>query len=68
MAAVLVVRHRFPGRRALAAALQLPMLIPEVMLGLGFLILFSRIGMRAQPRQYHARACRHHACRSRYGS
>jgi putative spermidine/putrescine transport system permease protein len=47
MAAVLVVRHRFPGRRALVAAMQLPMLIPEVMLGLGFLILFSRTGMRA---------------------
>lgn len=47
MAAVLVVRHRFFGRRALIAALQLPMLIPEVMLGLGFLILFSGAGMRA---------------------
>ncbi|MEP7064171.1 MAG: ABC transporter permease [Betaproteobacteria bacterium] len=47
MAAVLVVRHRFVGRRALIAALQLPMLIPEVMLGLGFLILFSNVGMRA---------------------
>jgi putative spermidine/putrescine transport system permease protein len=45
-AAVLVVRHRFPGRNALVAALQLPMLIPEVMLGLGFLILFSKLGMR----------------------
>jgi len=47
LAAVLVVRHRFAGRNALVAALQLPVLVPEVMLGLGFLILFSRLGMRA---------------------
>lgn len=46
MAAVFLVRNRFPGRDALVAALQLPMLIPEVMLGLGFLILFSNTGMR----------------------
>lgn len=46
LAAVLVVRHRFVGRRALIAAMQLPMLLPEVMLGLGFLILFSKAGMR----------------------
>ena len=46
LAAVLVVRHRFFGRNALVAALQLPVLIPEVMLGLGFLILFSRMGFR----------------------
>jgi len=47
MAAVFVVRRRFRGRELLIAALQLPMLIPEVMLGLGFLILFSRAGMTA---------------------
>jgi putative spermidine/putrescine transport system permease protein len=45
MAAVFVVRRRFPGREMLIASLQLPMMIPEVMLGLGFLILFSRAGM-----------------------
>ena len=47
MAAVFIVRRRFRGRELLIAALQLPMLIPEVMLGLGFLILFSRAGMTA---------------------
>jgi putative spermidine/putrescine transport system permease protein len=47
MAAVFVVRGRFPGRELLIASLQLPMMIPEVMLGLGFLILFSRTGMHA---------------------
>lgn len=46
LVAVLVVRHRFRGRNAVVAALQLPVLIPEVMLGLGFLILFSRLGLR----------------------
>jgi len=46
LAAVLVVRHRFRGRNVLVAALQLPLLVPEVLLGLGFLILFSRLGLR----------------------
>lgn len=46
MAAILIVRNRFRGRGALVALLQLPMLIPEVMLGLGFLVLFSRAQMR----------------------
>jgi putative spermidine/putrescine transport system permease protein len=46
LAALLVVRHRFRGRNALVAGLQLPVLVPEVLLGLGFLILFSRIGLR----------------------
>ena len=46
LAALLVARHRFRGRTALLAALQLPVLVPEVLLGLGFLILFSRMGLR----------------------
>ena len=41
MASILVVRHRFIGRRMLTTALQLPMMLPEVVLGLGFLILFT---------------------------
>ena len=41
LASLLLVRYRFPGRTALATALQLPMMIPEVVLGLGFLILFA---------------------------
>jgi len=39
----LLVRYRFPGRNLLAALLQMPMMIPEVVLGLGFLILFSQL-------------------------
>jgi len=46
MAAVFLVRNRFLGRNVLIASLQLPVLIPEVLLGLGFLILFSRAEMR----------------------
>ncbi len=42
LASLLIVRHNFPGRTALSTALQLPMMIPEVVLGLGFLILFAR--------------------------
>jgi putative spermidine/putrescine transport system permease protein len=42
LASVLVVRYRFPGRQLVATLLQSPMMIPEVVLGLGFLILFSR--------------------------
>jgi putative spermidine/putrescine transport system permease protein len=42
LASLLVVRHRVPGRTLLATLLQSPMMIPEVVLGLGFLILFSR--------------------------
>lgn len=42
MASLLIVRYRFPGRNLLMAILQLPMMIPEVVLGLGFLILFAR--------------------------
>lgn len=43
MVSVLITRYRFPGRRLLTVALQLPMMIPEVVLGLGFLILFARL-------------------------
>src|SRR5215469_7435580 len=45
MASLLVVRYRFPGRGLLSTLLQLPMMIPEVVLGLGFLILFARWGL-----------------------
>lgn len=45
MAAILIVRYRFPGRGMLTTALQLPMMIPEVVLGLGFLTLFAHHGM-----------------------
>jgi putative spermidine/putrescine transport system permease protein len=42
LASLLVVRYRFPGRAVLMALLQSPMMIPEVVLGLGFLIVFAR--------------------------
>ena len=47
LAALLVVRHRFRGHNALVwPRCELPVLVPEVLLGLGFLILFSRLGRR----------------------
>jgi putative spermidine/putrescine transport system permease protein len=42
MASLLLVRYQFRGRAVLTALLQSPMMIPEVVLGLGFLIVFSR--------------------------
>lgn len=39
----LIVRYRFPGRTLLTALLQMPMMFPEVVLGLGFLILFAQM-------------------------
>lgn len=47
LASYLIVRYRFPGRGLLTTLLQLPMMIPEVVLGLGFLILFSNLQMYA---------------------
>jgi putative spermidine/putrescine transport system permease protein len=45
MAALLLVRHRFAGRGLVSVLLQSPMMIPEVVLGLGLLIFFSRSRM-----------------------
>jgi putative spermidine/putrescine transport system permease protein len=45
MAAIILVR-RFAGRDLLTTLLQMPIMIPEVMLGLGFLILFAGLGIR----------------------
>jgi putative spermidine/putrescine transport system permease protein len=47
LASWFIVRHRFPGRGLVVTLLQLPMMIPEVVLGLGFLILFSRLQLYA---------------------
>jgi putative spermidine/putrescine transport system permease protein len=46
LAAIATVRYRYWGRDLVVALLQLPVMIPEVILGLGFLILFSRSGFR----------------------
>ncbi len=47
LASWFIVRHRFPGRGLVVTLLQLPMMIPEVVLGLGFLILFARAQLYA---------------------
>lgn len=36
-----IVRHRFPGRDLLNAVLMSPLIIPEVVIGIGLLVLFS---------------------------
>jgi putative spermidine/putrescine transport system permease protein len=43
--ALAVARHRFPGRDALVAFLQSPLMIPPVVLGIAFLRFFTEIGL-----------------------
>lgn len=43
--AVAIARYRFPGRQALTAFLQSPLMIPQVVLGIAFLRFFSQIGL-----------------------
>jgi putative spermidine/putrescine transport system permease protein len=44
-AAVAIARYRFPGRQALTAFLQAPLMIPQVVLGIAFLRFFTQIGL-----------------------
>ena len=44
-AAVAIARYRFPGRQALTAFLQAPLMIPQVVLGIAFLRFFSLVGI-----------------------
>lgn len=43
--AVVIVRHRFVGRRVLDAFVDLPLALSPVMTGLGFLLVFGRTGV-----------------------
>lgn len=45
LGAVVIVRHRFPGRRLLSALFDLPLAVSPVMIGLGFLLLVGRDGL-----------------------
>jgi sulfate transport system permease protein len=45
LGAVVIVRHRFPGRRLLSALFDLPLAVSPVMIGLGFLLLVGRDGV-----------------------
>lgn len=42
----LALRHRFRGRGVYQGALNLPMMMPDIVLGIGLLIFFSTIGMQ----------------------
>lgn len=44
-AALAVARHRFPGRGAIMALFQSPLMIPHVVLGIAFLRFFTEIGL-----------------------
>ncbi|MEQ1567996.1 MAG: sulfate ABC transporter permease subunit [Myxococcota bacterium] len=44
-AALVLVRHRFPGRRILDAVVDLPLALSPVMTGLAFLLLYGRSGV-----------------------
>ena len=37
-------RFRFPGKQALSAGIGLPLILPDICLGVGFLVFFARIG------------------------
>ena len=41
----LLYRYRYPGRRALETLIFIPMIVPEVILGVSLLILFVAVGM-----------------------
>ncbi|MFI4987805.1 MAG: ABC transporter permease [Alphaproteobacteria bacterium] len=43
--ALALARYRFPGREALAALFQSPLMIPQLVLGIAFLRFFSEIGL-----------------------
>lgn len=46
-AAYAIVRSRFPGRVALLALFTAPLLLPGIILGLGLLLVFARLGLLA---------------------
>ena len=46
-AALALVRHPFPGREVLNAVALSPLVLPTVVLGIGFLLFFTRLGLAA---------------------
>jgi spermidine/putrescine transport system permease protein len=46
LAAVAITRRRFPGRNLLATALAAPLVLPEIVLGVGLLVFMSFAGFR----------------------
>jgi len=47
LGALVIVRHRFVGRRVLSALVDLPLAISPVMVGLAFILVFGRGGLAA---------------------
>jgi putative spermidine/putrescine transport system permease protein len=48
-AALVLTRVRFPGREVVNTVLAAPLMIPQILTGLGFLILFSRMRLPSYP-------------------
>lgn len=46
MAAFALARHRFPGRRVLEALLYVPIILPEIVLGISLLATFRQLGLK----------------------
>lgn len=49
LAAMAIVRHRIPGRKAIGALIVAPLLVPETVLAVGLLLLLKALGL---PRTY----------------
>lgn len=47
LAAVMLWRFRFPGKAGAEGAMALPIVVPEICMGVAFLVLFARIGFPA---------------------
>lgn len=47
LAALAIVRHRFPGRAFVDTILMSPIIVPQIIVGLAFLIFYTRAGSRA---------------------
>lgn len=45
LVALAIVRHRFPGRDALLTAIMSPLIVPQVVVGMAFLITLSSLGV-----------------------
>jgi len=57
LAALAVVRHRFPLRETVRIAVTAPLFVPMVMSGLAVLIFFSSVGWGSQPFRLYAAHC-----------
>ena len=60
--AYLLARYRFPGKRFLDVLLDLPLVLPPVVAGVGLLLVFGRRGLIGRPLNELGRHPRLHQC------